>query len=334
MKALIAVIGLILLAGCNANWNSIYRTHDFNINRDEEKIPQKSVFIDIHQRAIISGNYTICAEPSPDAMQAYAAELAASGALDEKAKAELAAAVQTTAAYIGVRSKNIQLFRDGYYRLCEARLNDTLDDAQYNFFLSRLQRYSVALAAIEELNRSNITPAVILSTSGEASIAGLGAKEKELTEIKKELTIAKDSAAKTSSEEDKAKVVELTKKADTLQNEIDSGKRVAVTGKGSGEIASLTSTTSTSNTDIAKATQEIITAALGYNDLPYMCLERLHEYSKYNMDLSGGASWSTGPNGEIISHGGRPLNAADKVVVSYCEKILNTEIAKAHQSLQ
>ncbi|SDF25696.1 hypothetical protein [Pseudomonas thivervalensis] len=233
MKTLPLIMAALLLSGCNANWNSIYRTHDFQLPQIAKE-RQKSVFIDINQRAIISGNDTICAEPSPDAMQAYAAQLAASGALSDRAKAELAAAVQTSAAYIGVRSKNIQLFRDEFYRLCEARMNDTLDDAQYNFFLARLQRYSVALAAVEELNQGAIAPAVYLASSGSASVAGLAAQRQELTAVQSELATAKKAVTDTPSDAAKTKVAELTGKEAELKKIIDENKNNSVSGTTSG----------------------------------------------------------------------------------------------------
>lgn len=325
MKTRLFMLLLLSLAGCNANWNSIYRTHDFQLPQ-VSKERQQSVFIDIHQRAIISGNDTICAEPSPDAMQAYAAQLAASGTLSDRAKAELAAAVQTSAAYIGVRSKNIQLFRDEFYRLCEARMNDTLDDAQYNFFLARLQRYSVALAAVEELNQGPIGPAAYLASSGSASVAGLAAQKQELTSVQSNLVEAKKLAIDSPSDAATAKVTELTEKEATLKKNIDENKNNSVSGATTGKIGTPISGTSQITAD---ATQKIIIAALTTNDLPYMCLERLNEYAKRNMSLNESDSWSQLPDGRIVSRGGRPLNEADRVIVSYCKSILQAAGSKA-----
>ena len=320
MKTILSIITALLLTACNANWNSIYRTHDFQLPQTAQE-RQKSVFIDINQRAIVSGNDTICAEPSPDAMQAYAAQLAASGTLSDRAKAELAAAVQTSAAYIGVRSKNIQLFRDEFYRLCEARMNDTLDDAQYNFFLARLQRYSVALAAVEELNQGAIAPAVYLSSSGSASVAGLAAQRQELTAVQSELATAKKVMTDTPSDAANAKVAELAGKEAELKKAIDENKNNSVSGKATGAIGTPANGTSQITAD---ATQKIITAVLTTNDLPYMCLERLNEYAKRNMNLGESDSWSQLPDGRVISKGGRPLNEAERVIVSYCKSILQT----------
>lgn len=318
MKKRLLLVLTLLLSGCSANWNSIYRTHDFQLPQVAQG-RQKSVFLDINQRAIISGNDTICAEPSPDAMQAYAAQLAASGTLSDRAKAELAAAVQTSAAYIGVRSKNIQLFRDEFYRLCEARMNDTLDDAQYNFFLARLQRYSVALAAVEELNQGAIAPAVYLASSGSASVAGLAAQHQELSSIRSELVAAKKEATDSPSDAAKAKVTELSEQETKIKKAIDENRNNSVSGETSGKIGTPINGASQITAD---ATQKIITAVLTTNDLPYMCLERLNQYAKRNMNLNESDSWSQLPDGRIISKGGRPLNEADRVIVSYCKSIL------------
>lgn len=63
---------LVLLSGC-ANWNTAYR--DFDVD-------EAGAMVDIKQRAIIAskngeaGRTIVCAEPSPDALSAHAAEFA------------------------------------------------------------------------------------------------------------------------------------------------------------------------------------------------------------------------------------------------------------------
>jgi hypothetical protein len=315
MKAILIGVLVFSLTGCNANWNSIFRTHDFNVDSGEGR--HDSAFIDINQRAILSGNHTVCAEPSPDAMQAYAAELAASGNLNEKAKGELAAAVQTSAAYVGMRSKNIQLFRDEFFRLCEALMNDTIDGAQYTALFARLQRYSVALAAIEELNQGAFVTAAYLSSAGNASIASNAAKQQELSEITTQLEAAKKTAKDAPSDAANAKVNELTKKEKSLKTEIEEGKVKTVGGSSGGLVGSGTSATGALTAD---ATERMLSAALNYDDTPNLCLGILYEYAKKSMGKVD--TWSELPDGRVVSRAVRPLNEADKLVVNYCEGIL------------
>jgi hypothetical protein len=85
------------LTGC-AHFNTAFRTYNNQNN---------SVMVDVKQRAIIAGaggydtNYRaiICAEPSPDAMSAYAAELAGSITTPQQIKGDFAAVFQEGSAY-------------------------------------------------------------------------------------------------------------------------------------------------------------------------------------------------------------------------------------------
>lgn len=123
-KILIAPV-ILLLAGC-ANFNSVHR--DFNISNGN------GALIDIKQRAIIASvvktkksdnteitETRVCAEPSPDSLSAYAAELAAK-ADNGQVAAGLSAAFQESSAFVGLRTQSIQLLRDASYRLCESYL--------------------------------------------------------------------------------------------------------------------------------------------------------------------------------------------------------------------
>ena len=67
----------------------------------------------------------VCAEASPDALSAYAAELAAK-ADSGKIGAELVAALQEGSSYVGMRTPTIQSLRGASYRLCESYLNNAI----------------------------------------------------------------------------------------------------------------------------------------------------------------------------------------------------------------
>jgi hypothetical protein len=154
---IVAVLPGMMLFGC-ANSNSIHRNFDVNSGT--------GTLIDIKQRAIIvsaqdrklfknDGNEThlniICAEPSPDALSAYAAALGAKVDVQSKVNVELATQFAESSQFVGLRTQSIQLLRDSYYRICEAYMNRALDPLQYDILLRRYQKYTVALLGIEQL---------------------------------------------------------------------------------------------------------------------------------------------------------------------------------------
>lgn len=114
----LAVTVVIALAGCG-NLNSIHRT--LNTNRGQ------GVLIDAKQRAIVVGErsdingtqeagklrYVACAEPSPDALSAYAAQFGGEPGLvpvgGEGTSRNLAikTVMQEAAASIGIRTSSI-----------------------------------------------------------------------------------------------------------------------------------------------------------------------------------------------------------------------------------
>lgn len=161
------IIGPILLccalAGC-ARFNTAFRTYDSN----------ESVMVDVKQRAIISRATegeaaVICAEPSPDAMAAYAAELAGSLSVKSEVSVSGSAAAQENAAYIGLRTQSIQLLRDALYRLCEGYANKAISPQDFSTQARRYQRNMVALLAIEQLTGTVKVPPITITTQGTAS---------------------------------------------------------------------------------------------------------------------------------------------------------------------
>jgi hypothetical protein len=118
----------------------------------------------------------VCAEASPDALSAYAAELAAK-ADSGKIGTELAAAFQEGSSYVGMRTPTIQSLRDASYRLCESYLNNAISGAEYGWQLRRFQRNMVVLAAVEQLTGTIRAPSVTIKMQGQAEAA------KSLSEI-------------------------------------------------------------------------------------------------------------------------------------------------------
>jgi len=174
-SVMLAMLGL-MASGC-ANFNSIHR----DLKVDEGK----GALIDIKQRALIvsnrNGETIVCAEPSPDSLSAYAAELSGEGGVPEEVTASLAAAFQEGSSFVGLRTQSIQLLRDSLYRLCEGYMNGALDSAQYDILMRRYQKYMVALLAIEQLTGALRSPAVAITTQGSASIA------RSISEVRNEI---------------------------------------------------------------------------------------------------------------------------------------------------
>ncbi|HET7730610.1 MAG TPA: hypothetical protein VFK48_11315, partial [Usitatibacter sp.] len=164
MRTLIPLLVLLtsLLSGGCANLNSVYRPLDTGEGR--------GALIDIKQRAIIAakpatpgGKNVVCAEPSPDALSAYAAQIAAEASVPDKAAAQLAASFQEGSSFVGLRTQSIQLLRDALYRLCEGYANGALNELQYDILMRRYQKYMVALLGIEQLAGVVRSPAVTIS---------------------------------------------------------------------------------------------------------------------------------------------------------------------------
>ena len=184
MRAFLVLSLTTLLSACTlAEWNSINRK--FNPTDGDSRL------IDAKQRAIISvkrsvitveGNQkegldggpltslAVCAEPSPDALQATAAALSGTGSSEAlEAVLKLSFMSAESVASIGLRSQTIQLLRDAYFRLCEAFLNDGIDSIAYDVLQRRFQNQIIALLAVEQLTGAVKADQVGLNTEATGS---------------------------------------------------------------------------------------------------------------------------------------------------------------------
>ena len=134
--------------------------------------------VDARQRLVLEGKVggkrIVCTEPSPDAIVAQAAEFAASGSsplAGQVVNAKLAASSSETAASIGVRTETIQLLRDGYFRICEARLNGQIEEKEYVATLRFIDEFILTVVAIEALGGRVAAPAVLISANGKAIVS-------------------------------------------------------------------------------------------------------------------------------------------------------------------
>lgn len=183
---IIGLIATVLFSGC-ARLNSIAR--DFNVNEGTGQL------IDAKQRAIIvvkqkdTNKTIVCAEPSPDALSAYAMQMALEGKIPDGTALKLASSSQEGTSFIGLRTQSIQLLRDAMYRNCEAYANGAINEAEYGIASRRYQRRMVGLLAIEQLTGAIRVPPISITTEGTAEIAkSISEMQSEADLIDEEIT--------------------------------------------------------------------------------------------------------------------------------------------------
>lgn len=186
--------------------------------------------LNIQERAILSTGpgdnfsgtsttFKVCAEPSPDAMSSMAMEAAAKGGVPSKVSVELAAALQQSAAFVGLRTSSIQLLRDFGYRLCEAYLSGAIDERQYDLLMRRFQKNVVALLAIEQLTGAVKAPPVVLTSRGNAETSQSLFDQQAVREKVSEKIAELEKEKKTKQDEKTAKGTGAPKELDTQIDE-------------------------------------------------------------------------------------------------------------------
>jgi hypothetical protein len=128
------MITLVALQGC-ANFNTLERKTWFPGKGNKDSL---AIHLDAPQRVVLTDSFGYaCAEPSPDALQAYASAVGASVASPASKAASVAAALNTGAGSIGLRTQSITLMRETLYRLCEAARNKSLSPLDVAQLLQR-----------------------------------------------------------------------------------------------------------------------------------------------------------------------------------------------------
>jgi hypothetical protein len=185
---MIWILFLCVTAGGCANVNTLARS---------SSIPTlgkgKAIHLDAQQRLVVFTAMKYCAEPSPDALAAYAAALGFSGSKLPGDSLAASGALNSVAGSIGLRTQSITLMRDTLYRNCEAALNGYLGPEQMAVLMSRSQDLTAVILAIEQLTGAVAAPPVTLNTGGSSSSAStlmanteaLKAAEEQLTKTKK-----------------------------------------------------------------------------------------------------------------------------------------------------
>lgn len=303
---------VVSLSGCG-NWDAVHKDHDFSGNN--------SVTLDIKSRAIISNdldtekayakdgiNYKekgtltrVCAEPSPDALTAYAAQLSTQKESKENLALGIDGSYQGSAAFVGMRTQTVQLLRDQLYRLCEANMNGWIDQSKYEMLVTRNQRYTLALMAIENLAQATQVPVVTLTPSSSTALYqnwknASEALAKAETE-KKELE--KLPAAEKTTEENKKKLADIDKSIALYKEWENSAKSALISGTTS--IQTGTTRSSSINSDAVTAIKEITNSLINSDDSGYLCFNLINDISK---------------------GGGTPASGAQTELYNYCTKAL------------
>lgn len=163
----LAVLSLIggMLASC-ANLQTVNRS-------SEMPDGGRAVHLDLPQRLVYTSKEgVVCAEPSPDGLQAYAASTGlglSSGRAD--VAASVANALGASAASNGLRTQSITLMRDAMYRICEASHNKKITKSDVTQLLGRAQDLTLAVLAIEQLTGAVIARQTGIAVGGNASAA-------------------------------------------------------------------------------------------------------------------------------------------------------------------
>lgn len=155
--------------------------------------------------------WLFCAEPPPDVAANLVSTFKAAGDVtalkgDAKASAEFNRSLSTISSALFSRSQGLQLFRDGLFNLCQARLNGFISPDQYE------DQYSKLLERAFDLIKQEI-PSVIekkaeaMAARAENAAARANAAQHEAEKAQTEATSAADRAQK-----EVAKAKEASKK--------------------------------------------------------------------------------------------------------------------------
>lgn len=219
------------VSGC-ANLTSISRTTDATMPGGEGT----AIHLDAQQRLVYSDARALCAEPSPDAMTAIASSFGGGLSAPGQGAASVAAALQQSAASIGLRTQSITLMRDQLYRICEAYHNNALNDADVANLLERSQDLTLAVLSVEQLTGAVAAQQAVLGGGANsrasanlvetaAALKAARLQEKQAKDALERATTARDLQKKTV-ETKQAAYDAATEAAakDKAKNELESAK--------------------------------------------------------------------------------------------------------------
>jgi hypothetical protein len=138
-RSMLVGVAATLLTGCSTFTAPMEKP----IIEDHSHDRRVTTFATIPSRRLVimssegekTGAIFVCAEPSADVSDNLASSLSAaisgkgpSGADAAEVAASIAKTLETTAQLLSKRSQGLQLYRDGMYNLCQARMNGVIKD--------------------------------------------------------------------------------------------------------------------------------------------------------------------------------------------------------------
>jgi hypothetical protein len=236
----------VTLSACGADFNSIGRRTTLPSNK------QMAIHLDAQQRVVMVGrNGVYCAEPSPDAIAAYAQAAALGVSVPGQGAGSGAGASQSDVASIGLRTQSITLMRDALYRLCEAGANSQVSAISATQLLARSQDLTAVVVAVEQMTGATVAAQAALShtANSNATATAIGGADqidaanknverKEATrqraetdlnakkaEVDKQEGVVKAAEQAATDETDEEKKPELEATAKTEREKLDTLKR-------------------------------------------------------------------------------------------------------------
>lgn len=249
----------------------------------------------------------MCPEPSPDALKT----LAASMNVEKQDVAAIAAAYSEGGANIGLRTHSIQLLRDQLFAICQAYANEGITAPTYQMLLTRNQRNTVALMAIEQLTGVLRTPAVTLS--GSSSIGPNKALIAALEQLK--AGADKEYNALSAADKDKEAGKALKAKIDGYDADIKKAKDEVVAAAVTAESkpGSGGGVDPASVDKVTEAVKHITDQVNGVNDLFYICLDVVQTFHKNSTPIPAGLlarcndAFENTPDTDIKDNKGGPV---------------------------
>lgn len=210
---------LLSMSAC-ANLQTIGRSTPFGENG------ARAIHLDAQQRLVLTSKDKFCAEPSPDALAAYASSLGLGVGVPGQGAGSAAQAVQSATGSIGLRTQSITLMRDALYRMCEANNNGALNALEVAAFLRRSQDLTAVVLAIEQLTGAVSARQVTLTPSaGSSASASVVSNQQLLDEATKNHEAKKTAVTDAEEERDKAKTASDAAKT---KKEAEEGKLAAL----------------------------------------------------------------------------------------------------------
>lgn len=260
MKATITLVlcATLLIAGC-----TIPRRSTLTLQAEDR------IVTGVERTTVLNGaaykERIICAEPSPDAIKA----IAASGSLSKSDLLAINGAYQESGANIGLRTQSIQLLRDQLYSLCQAYANGVINRDRYMMYLTRNQRNTVAIMAIEQL--TGVTKGSIATVTGNSSITSTAQdvqKQGKLLEAAKAQLKTLDASS--------AQAKELQKLIEDEQAKLDKANIAIISSVANGAATNVPQGTQPDPASVAKiaeVVQAIANSVTSVNDIYYLCLD-------------------------------------------------------------